>query len=69
MGPGKKRILIVSHDRPLLETRVLLLEWAGYEVVSVEKDDEAMEVLEEETFDLILLGRESRLPIKGLDQR
>jgi DNA-binding NtrC family response regulator len=69
MTPRQKRILIVAHDRPLRETRVLMLEKAGYTVRSVETDDEAMEVLEEEIFDLVLLGRKSRLPIKGLDQR
>jgi CheY-like chemotaxis protein len=67
MAPKQKRILIVAHDRPLRETRALMLEKAGYTVGSVETDDEAMEVLEEEVFDLILLGRKFRLPITGLD--
>jgi DNA-binding NtrC family response regulator len=64
-----KRILVVAHDRPLWSSRVAILKRAGYGVASVETDDEAMEVLEEEKFDLILLGRRSRLPKKGIDQR
>jgi DNA-binding NtrC family response regulator len=69
MPPQKKRILIVAHDRLIRGTRSLLLEKAGYDVASVETDNEAMDILEHKVFDLILLGRKSRLPIKGLDQR
>ena len=64
-----KRILVVAHDRPLRLTRVELLESLGYTVASVATDDEAMAMLEVEQFDLILLGRKSELPKKGIDQR
>jgi DNA-binding NtrC family response regulator len=65
----QKRILIIAHDHPLRLTRVALLEQAGYTVESVATDDEAMVLLEREQFDLILLGRKSKLPKKGIDQR
>jgi DNA-binding NtrC family response regulator len=64
-----RRILVVAHDRPLRLSRVAILKRVGYTVASVETDDEAMEVLEEEKFDLILLGRKSLIPKKGIDQR
>jgi CheY-like chemotaxis protein len=64
-----KRILVVAHDRPLKETRISLLESQGYKVESVEKDDDAMKLLETEDFDLVLLGHQSGLPEKGIDQR
>jgi DNA-binding NtrC family response regulator len=64
-----KRILVVAHDRPLRATRVLLLKSAGYLVSSVETDDQAMELLEGEKFDLILLGRKSLIATTGIDQR
>jgi hypothetical protein len=38
-------------------------------VVSTETDNAAMELLEKEVFDLVLLSRNSDLPIKELDQR
>jgi DNA-binding NtrC family response regulator len=60
---------VVAHDRPLRATRVSLLEQQGYLVQSVELDDEAMALLETETFDLVLIGRKSLLPKKGIDQR
>jgi DNA-binding NtrC family response regulator len=64
-----KRILVVAHDRPLRWSRVAMLKRAGYAVASVETDDEAMAVLQEEKFDLILLGRKFQIPKKGIDQR
>jgi DNA-binding NtrC family response regulator len=64
-----KSILVVAHDRPLREARVQLLQYAGFTVKSVETDDDAMAILETEQFDLILLGRNSRLPQKQIDQR
>jgi DNA-binding response OmpR family regulator len=64
-----KRILVVAHNRPLKGTRVSLLESEGYRVESVESDDAAMTLLETETFDLILLGRNSGMHKKFLDQR
>jgi ActR/RegA family two-component response regulator len=64
-----KRILVVAHDRPLKETRVRLLQSQGYSVDSVETDDDAMKLLETEHYDLVLLGHQSALPVKGIDQR
>jgi hypothetical protein len=64
-----KGILVVAHDRPLRATRVSLLEQQGYLVQSVELDNEAMVLLETEAFDLVLIGRKSLLPKKGIDQR
>jgi hypothetical protein len=64
-----KRILVVADDRPLRTTRVALLESEGYRVQSVESDDEAMAMLLTETYDLVLLGRNSELHKKGIDQR
>jgi hypothetical protein len=64
-----KRILVVAHDRPLKETRVSLLQSQGYIVDSVETDDDAMKLLDTEHFDLVLLGHQSALPKKGIDQR
>jgi len=54
-----KRILVVADDRPLRTTRVFLLESEGYRVECVESDDEAMTMLLTETYDLVLLGRNS----------
>ncbi len=64
-----KSILVVAHDRPLRETRVQLLQYAGFFVKSVETDDDAMAILETEQFGLILPGRKSQLPRKQMDQR
>jgi hypothetical protein len=64
-----KRVLVVAHNAPLRTSRVLLLQSNGYYVESVGADDEAMELLENEQFDLILIGRKSQLLIKGIDQR
>ena len=64
-----KCILVVCHDRPLMMSRVELLRRAGYSVDSVASDDEAMALLLERRFDLVLLGRKSALLKIGLDQR
>jgi hypothetical protein len=64
-----KRILVVADDRPLRTTRVALLKSEGYRVESVESDNEAMTTLLTETYDLVLLGRNSELHKKGIDQR
>jgi hypothetical protein len=64
-----KRILVVADDRPLRTTRVSLLESEGYRVESVESDDDAMTMLLTEAYDLVLLGRNSDLHKKGIDQR
>ena len=60
--PLSKRILVVSHDTLLRSTRVAILERAGYSVISIATDDDAMELLETEQFDLLLVGRKSERP-------
>jgi hypothetical protein len=64
-----KSILVVAHDLPLRESRVHLLQQEGYIVKSVETDDDAMAIMENQQFDLVLLGRRSLLPRKQIDQR
>jgi DNA-binding response OmpR family regulator len=53
-----KRILCISYDRALLQTRKMLLEDAGYEVVEAEGFAEAMSVSSAQgpTLDLVILG-------------
>ena len=60
--PLSKLILVVSHDTLLRSTRVAILERAGYSVISIATDDDAMELLETEQFDLLLVGRKSERP-------
>jgi DNA-binding NtrC family response regulator len=69
MNPSSKRILVVSHDRMLRSTRVAILERAGYSVMSVATDDDAMKLLETEQFDLVLIGRKSENARQALAQR
>ncbi len=53
----KKHILSVSYDQPLLVTRQLILEQAGYDVSSAFGFAEAMEICKtRHDFDLILMG-------------
>jgi DNA-binding response OmpR family regulator len=69
MSLTPKRILVVSDDQMLRTTRVSILEKAGYAVCSAATADDAMGLLETESFDLILLGQEFRDTSTGLDQR
>jgi DNA-binding response OmpR family regulator len=64
-----KSILVVSHDEALRATRVAVLETGGYKVSSVSTDDQAMALLESDTFDLVLVGRKSLLPVIEIDER
>jgi CheY-like chemotaxis protein len=64
-----RRILVVADDRTLRSSRVSLLENVGYRVESVSSDNDAMRILEKQVFDLILLGRNSYLDRKNIDQR
>jgi len=57
-----KGILVVCHDRSLRQTRMSLLQAAGYRVESVAYDHEVIPRLEVEKFDLVLIGRCSSLP-------
>jgi hypothetical protein len=65
----RKRILVVSDDPILGYSRVALLKKAGYQAESIPSDDAAMDLLEVERFDLVLLGRDTLLPGRGLDRR
>ena len=51
----KPRILSISYDPALLDTRRMLLEAAGYEVTSAIGFAEALEVCDED-FDLVIMG-------------
>jgi DNA-binding NtrC family response regulator len=57
-----KRILSVSYDESLLATRQMILERAGFEVVSALGFSEALERCKKSNFDLVLLGH--TIPIK-----
>lgn len=69
MENSSKKILIVCDDECLRSSRALVLESAGYNVKTVSSDDGAMKVLETETFDLVLIGRNLANVEKQLDQR
>ena len=53
-----KRILSISHDPYLLRTRHVLLEQAGFEVVSADEIGPAVEACQTSNsrFDLVILG-------------
>ena len=50
------RILSVSYDATLLRTRQMLLERAGYEVVSTQNLTEALEKCRSTAYDLVIMG-------------
>ena len=53
----KKHILSISYDQPLLVTRQLILEQAGFDVSSAFGFAEALEICQTRyDFDLILMG-------------
>lgn len=54
---GRKRILVLRHDQPLLRTCVMLLEHHGYEVTAVDSVIQMIFKLEAEElrFDLLLV--------------
>ena len=57
-SPQTKRVLSISYDLSLLRTRQLLLEQAGFEVVSATEIAHAVEACEKSNspFDLVILG-------------
>jgi DNA-binding NtrC family response regulator len=59
----------VSHDPFLRLTRTALLRNAGYDVIPVESDDRAITSVNNERFDLVLIGRSSTPSTFALDQR
>ncbi len=50
------KVLCVSFDKTVSDSRVSALKQAGYTVVSTTYIDEAMKRLEGESFDLLILG-------------
>jgi len=64
-----KNILVVSHDPVLRSTRIALLKAAGYQAAAADDDDDALARLEAAQFDVVLVGRRSDLPQRGIDQR
>jgi DNA-binding NtrC family response regulator len=64
-----KRILVVAHDPFLRLTRTALLRSAGYEVETAESDDSAISTVDNQRFDVVLIGRRSRGSETALDQR
>jgi hypothetical protein len=65
----QKRILVVSHDPVLRDSRSALLLHAGFAVSAVGHNDEAMALMVQNTFDVVLIGRNSHWPEAGLDER
>ena len=65
----QKRILVVSHDPALRDSRSALLLRAGFAVSAVGHNEEAMALMEQNKFDVVLIGRNSHWPEAGLDER
>jgi DNA-binding response OmpR family regulator len=65
----QKRILVVSHDPVLRDSRSALLLHAGFAVSSMGHNDEAMALMGQNTFDVVVIGRNSHWPEAGLDER
>ena len=55
----QKRILVITHDLTLLATQSSMLLKAGYAVSSADKAESALKLLEKNSFDLVLIGRNS----------
>jgi DNA-binding NtrC family response regulator len=64
----QQHILVVAQDPFLRDTRKLLSS-AGYQVTSVDSDDLAIASVDQDRFDLILIGRTSLLATIALDRR
>jgi len=52
-----RRILSIEYNAPVLETRNAVLRAAGYEITSASTFYQALERLQENRFDLVLVGR------------
>lgn len=55
MPEQSKKILIVEDEKPMARALELKLTHSGFEVKSAPNGEEALKILEQETFDLILL--------------
>jgi len=52
-----RRILSIEYNAPVLETRNAILRAAGYEITSASTFYQALERLQENRFELVLVGR------------
>ena len=66
VGRKKKvyKILVVDDDQPILDTLSIVLERSGYDYTSMNNPLEAIELLKNEHFDLMILGYKME-PIYG----
>jgi DNA-binding response OmpR family regulator len=60
------RILSISYDESLLQTRAMLLERAGYEVDSALGFSAAIHACKTKQFDLVVLGHS--IPVEDKEQ-
>ena len=58
-----RRVMCVSFDRPVSETRCAALKQAGYSVTPTTHIEEALGLLSSQKFDLIIVGH--RFPTEG----
>lgn len=65
----QKRLLVVAHDESLRKTRLALLTGRGYALDLAISNEEALTKLRTNTYDLILIGRDTRTEIIPLDRR
>ncbi len=63
------RILVVSHDKVLRQTRSALLKKHGYSVETADGVDNALDAMLTGAFDLVLVGRNSLSDKVPIDQR
>jgi CheY-like chemotaxis protein len=54
-GDGARRILSVDDEPGILQSRELLLQFEGYEVLSAADGEEALRLFEENPVDMVLL--------------
>jgi DNA-binding response OmpR family regulator len=64
-----KRILVGTHDLPLLAIRSSLVLKAGYQVVTAVEADSAIELLGKADYDLVVVGCNSAGLRKQVDQQ
>src|SRR5687767_11311979 len=55
MPDSKKRVLIVEDERPLAHALGLKLQHEGFDVTTATNGQECLDLLEKETFDVLLL--------------
>jgi len=61
------KLLVVDDEKSLLESTVKLLRRAGYEVISAENADQAMEILQHQSFDLLFTDVMMPGKLNGID--